>query len=108
MRLISNRLETTLSTLSGGTLEPENIKATHNYLNSEAKTAIVRSVTENELLSFFDHMVTRIESTVALLQLRQQVQGGLDFYNTNNRSDFSRTIFDILDQILAEHKSSKK
>lgn len=108
LRTISNRLETILSALSGSTLESENIKVTHNYLNSEARTAIVKSVTDKQLLSFFDHMVTRIESTVALLQLRQRMQDGLDFCDANDRSDSSSTIFDLLDQVLADYKLRKK
>ncbi|KAK5959512.1 adenylate cyclase PWA37_003473 [Arxiozyma heterogenica] len=108
LRTISNRLETILSALSGSALEFENIKATHNYLNSEAKTAIVKSVTEKQLLAFFDHMVTRIESAVVLLQLRQQIQDGLDFCDTNDHSDLSGTIFDLLDEVLADYKLRKE
>lgn len=105
LRTTSNRLEAILSAVSGGSLELENPKSIYSTLNSEARSAIVNSVSEKELLAFFDHLVTRIESAVVLLQLRQKTQGGLNIYNKAERNGPSQTIFELLDEVLADYKA---
>lgn len=108
LRTTSNRLEAILSAVSGGSLELENPKSNYSALNSETRTAIVKSVTERELLAFFDHLVTRIESAVVLLQLRQKTQGGLTIYNKSERVGTAETIFELLDEVLACYNAVQK
>ena len=58
-------------------------------------------------MSFLDHLVTRVESTVAILQLRQKLQGGLELY-TSSDSTMHKSVFELLDEILKIQTDQKQ
>ncbi|CCK73024.1 adenylate cyclase KNAG_0M01710 [Huiozyma naganishii CBS 8797] len=103
LRTTSNRLECILSVVSGGSLELEHAKSgiTFNTLDSNSRTSIMGSASEKDVMLFLDHLVTRIESSVALLQLRQKVTTGLHLYN-NIRGKKQLSVFELIDKLLEE------
>lgn len=110
MRGISNKLESVLSAVSGGVIELDSHKLLGNefvMLNTNARDAIMSAISEKETIMFLDHLVTRVESAVALLQLRQRINSGLEFCNSSNRAGPS-SIFEILDKLLQDSETTKQ
>lgn len=109
LRTVSNRLENILSSINGGLIESETPGNPSIYMtfDKNTKDAVITKSTESDWMSFLDHLVTRVESTVAILQLRQKLQGGLELY-TSSDSTMHKSVFELLDEILKIQTDQKQ
>lgn len=104
IRSVSNRLETVLSSVQGGLIGLENsANGRYTTFDSNTKQAVMKNSSEADLLAFLDHLITRIESSVVLMNLRQQVQGGLTIYKSGDAMK-QKSIFQLLDDLLARNQ----
>ncbi|CAI4043792.1 adenylate cyclase SKDI_10G2030 [Saccharomyces kudriavzevii IFO 1802] len=107
LRVVSNRLESVMSALSGGFIELDSrTEGSYIKFNPKVENGIMQSISEKDALLFFDHVITRIESSVALLHLRQQRSSGLEICR-NDRSSTQSNIFNIVDELLEMFKETK-
>lgn len=105
IRSVSNRLETILSSVQGGIIGLDGtMNGQYTTFDTHTKQAVMKKSSEADLLSFLDHLVTRIESSVVLMNMRQQLQGGLLIYKPNEQKK-QKSIFELLDDVLAKVKS---
>ncbi|AMD22782.1 HHR013Cp [Eremothecium sinecaudum] len=97
---VSETLENILSVINGGLMEVENNALMNTYLtNDRGVDFSVVNMTGNAWLSFLDQLVTRVESTVAILQLRQRTENGLKLCRTGGKP--KKSVFELLDELLA-------
>ncbi|CAI1514154.1 hypothetical protein SEUBUCD650_0J01940 [Saccharomyces eubayanus] len=100
LRVVSNKLESVISALSGGFIELDSrTEGSYIKFNPKVENGIMQSISEKDALLFFDHVITRIESSVALLHLRQQRSSGLEICR-NDKSYGQSNIFSIVDELL--------
>ncbi|SCV03528.1 LAMI_0H08878g1_1 [Lachancea mirantina] len=101
-RTLSNRLEGLVSLLSGGLIEKEkNNMGAYVTFDTKTKNAVMSSASENDRICLFDHIITRIESIVAILQIRQRMDGSLQMPTASDGTP-ERTLYEMLDQLFAE------
>ncbi|CDO94944.1 unnamed protein product [Kluyveromyces dobzhanskii CBS 2104] len=104
IRSVSNRLETILSSVQGGVIGLEGaINGHYSNFDSATKQAVMKKSSEADLLAFLDHLITRIESSVVSINLRQQLQGGLVIYKSGDATK-QKSIFQLLDEILSRNE----
>lgn len=104
LRTVSNKLENILSSLNAGVVELEALNNQHMtdaLFDNHTKEFGVSQSLQTDWISFLDHLVTRVESSVALLQLRQSVSGGFRTYKPEDFK-YHKSIFDLLDDILKD------
>lgn len=107
LRVISNRLESIMSALSGGFIELDSrTEGSYIKFNPKVENGIMQSISEKDALLFFDHVITRIESSVALLHLRQQRCSGLEICR-NDKTSARSNIFNVVDELLQMVKNAK-
>ncbi|CCF60170.1 hypothetical protein KAFR_0J01020 [Kazachstania africana CBS 2517] len=108
LRTLSNRLECVTSAVSGGTLEVEAHLEDNTYvtLDDRSRNAIMSAISDREVVSFLDHLVTRIESMVSLLLVRQRLTG-LDVYYGSDPLHSPQSIFDIVDIVLKTYEEGE-
>ncbi|CCH60166.1 hypothetical protein TBLA_0C03630 [Henningerozyma blattae CBS 6284] len=104
LRSASNKLQVILSAVSGDYLELDTYsQGLHGFidLTENSQDTILKDLNEKELMAFLEHLVSRIESTVAILQLRQRISSGLNIYASSERVSSTQTsIFEIVDMLL--------
>ncbi|AET41566.1 adenylate cyclase Ecym_8286 [Eremothecium cymbalariae DBVPG len=106
LRTISNTLENILSSVNGGLIEIDNRSQQAPDYVARQKAADITSINinaETDWISSLDHLVTRLESTVAILQLNQRMEGGLEIYRPGNKT--KKSVFELLDQLWPPDKS---
>lgn len=103
LRTSSNKLEGILSAVSGGYTEFDKTHQNSSFITLDHKSqdVLMSSISDKEIAAFLDHLVTRVESVVALLQLRQRMGKGLHLHNPNDRTLTSVGVFDLVDKLLA-------
>ncbi|XBW36031.1 hypothetical protein QEN19_001606 [Hanseniaspora menglaensis] len=69
---------------------------------SDTRAAIVGTGGEKDMIKFFIHLITRLESLIATLNIRQKMYGHLE------RLDEDISIFEILDTLTAMENNPKK
>ena len=67
---------------------------------SDTRNAIVQTGNENDLIKFLDHLISRLESLILSLNVRQKINGHLE-KDTEHKS-----VFEILD-LLTDYKKDK-
>lgn len=102
LRTISNRLESFMSLLNGGLIEKDGMNVLGGFVNFDSKTkqAVLQAVAENDRIDLLDHIITRVESIVAVLQIRQRMEGGLRLLKTSEGPE--KSVYELVDQLLAE------
>ena len=111
LRSASNKLESILSAVSGGHSENDNkLYQNSNFitLSHKSQDSIMSTITEKDIAAFFDHLIVRIESVIAILQLRQKVSNGLIVHNTNDRKVPSMSVFELVDKLLLSYEEIEK
>ena len=110
LRTTSNKLEGILSAVSGGSTELDKSHQNSAFITMDHKSqdVLMNSISDKEIAAFLDHLVTRVESVVALLQLHQRVGNGLDVHSANDRTLTPVGIFDLVDKLLACFEDSKE
>lgn len=106
LRAASNKLESILSVVSGGHSENDSKQHQNSnfiMLDHKSQDSIMSTINEKDIASFFDHLITRIEAVVAVLQLRQKVSNGLTIHGSNERNSPSMSVFELVDKLLAAH-----
>ena len=100
LRTASNRLDSILSAINGGFMDKDNKEKQRNFvkLDTKAQEAIMSSISDVDVMSFLDHLVTRIESSVSLLQLRQRLNSSLDIVQSSEFPE--KNIFQLLDELI--------
>ncbi|CCH60410.1 hypothetical protein TBLA_0C06140 [Henningerozyma blattae CBS 6284] len=103
LHVLANKLESIISAVSGGMIDiQERVNKTGpSEFDQRIQSAILNTVGEQDITSFFDRVVTRIEASTVLLQLRQYNSKGLEICSTNSLScPIETKIFDIVDKLL--------
>ena len=104
LRTVSNKLENILSSVHGGIIGTDGIpNGEYTTFDNNTKAAVMKKTSEKDLVSFFDHLVTRIESSVVLMSMRQKVQGGLVLYKSGDAA-VQKSIFELLDDLLSANQ----
>lgn len=100
LRNVSNRLETILSSVEGGIIGIDGTSK-WEYGNFDKKTqiSVMKTTSERDSLEFLDHLVTRIESTVAMMTIRQKMLDGLVPLKPGDAKKH-KSIYDLLDDLL--------
>ncbi|CAR21495.1 adenylate cyclase [Lachancea thermotolerans CBS 6340] len=103
LRAVSTKLESLVSVLNGVMLEKKEYSEAGSYVNLDKKqiSAVSHSTTEGDRIALLDHIITRLESIVATLQIRQRVEGALEPPKIGDAGG-ERSIFEIVDQLLLE------
>lgn len=65
-------------------------------------------MSDKELILFFDHLVTRIETIIAVLQLRIKVTKGLDICQHHDFCLPQKGIFEVLDDVFKLMDAAKQ
>ncbi|KAL3230479.1 Adenylate cyclase [Nakaseomyces bracarensis] len=101
LRQVANKLEGIISAVGGGFLEIDaKQREYHSVIDLSLKGVVSTTMSDKELIIFFDHLVTRIESFVALLQLRLSVTEGLDICQHHDFCMTQKTVFEVLDEVF--------
>ncbi|EDO17570.1 hypothetical protein Kpol_534p51 [Vanderwaltozyma polyspora DSM 70294] len=105
LRTASNRLDSILSAVRGGFIEKDQRKQNEGggfiSLNSQVQDAVMTSINEMDIISFLDHLVTRVESTVAMLVIHQKIGNKLDIVQS---VEGQLGVFELLDKMLESDK----
>lgn len=104
LRTISRRLENVVSAVSRGNTEVESRTRNEKMssIDENAKNSIAVGGSESETLAFFGHLLTRVESYVAILKLQQTMCHGLDCYKSGDANSKQMTVFELLDEVLSK------
>lgn len=106
LRTVSLKLENLCSSMSGGYHVNEGFQKNSSGIISEK---INTDFKESDLISLFNHIVTRIENCVVILELRQRLneanghKGKIDFVGTKN----IMAVLQEFSNIMAENASLK-
>lgn len=99
LRQVANKLEGVLSAVGGGFLEIDGKQREyHSVIDRSLKGVVSTTMSDKELIIFFDHLVTRVETTIAVLQLRQRISNGLDICQHHDLCQPQKGVFEILDE----------
>ena len=108
LRKAVNKLETILSALNGSYLEIEGHLESESSFGGKSEDAVYRAINEMDIVKFLDHLVTRTEALVAVLQLRQKLLCGLSAYNYPNKIAAQPGVFELLDQVFKQLGENKQ
>lgn len=108
LRAVSRKLESIVSAVCGGFTEvgERNGLDRVSMIDENAQNLIKlgAGASEADVLTFFEHLLTRIESYISILKLKQTVSHNLDCYNLCDKSE-PTTLFELLDGILGKLQS---
>lgn len=109
LRQLANKLEAILSAVGGGFLELDSKQREyHSVIDRSLKGVVAASMSDKELILFFDHLVTRIETIIAVLQLRIKVTKGLDICQHHDFCLPQKGIFEVLDDVFKLMDAAKQ
>lgn len=110
MRAISNKLEGILSIVSNGYFDfyVQHQNSLFITLDQKSQSSIMQSINEKDTTMFLDHLTTRIESVVALLQLRQRMANGLDTHPNSEKNVPATPIFELIDKLIESYEAVNK
>lgn len=98
LKTISNKLQSILSAVGGGAVD---FDARSNATKQKVQESLITSISESDIIVLLDHLVMSVESSVALLQLRQNITPGLEICSTCDNNCLSHmSIFSIVDQAI--------
>ncbi|SCU85851.1 LADA_0D10220g1_1 [Lachancea dasiensis] len=103
LRSISNKLECMISIVNGSLVEKEDFGRVgvghHATFDAKTSAAVSHSMTELNRVALLDHVITRLEGTIAMLQIRQRIEGPLNVAKTNELAA-SKSIFELVDELF--------
>ena len=102
LRKAVNKLETISSALNGSYLEIEGHLESDSSFGGKSEDAVYRAINEMDIMKLLDHLVTRTEALVAVLQLRQRLLCGLSAYNYPNKIAAQPGVFELLDKVFKQ------
>lgn len=104
LRTVARKLEAVVSAVNGGFIDVDHRTRTSKLPHVDEgvqNPAHYRSTdSETVTLNYFDHLVTRVESYIALLKLKQTMFHGLDCYKSGENGAMHMSIFELLDKVL--------
>lgn len=110
LRTVARKLESVVSAVSGGFIDIDhrtrNTKLPHVDEGVQNPAHYRSTDSETVTLNYFDHLVTRVESYIALLKLKQSMFNGLDCYKSGENGSMHMTIFELLDTVLEKVEKS--
>lgn len=104
LRAVSRKLESIVAAVSGGYTDVEHRSRTGRVStideNAQNSLQVGNGGSEADTVAFFDHLITRIESYITILKLKQTMSVGLECYRTGENGSAPTTVFELLDSIL--------
>ncbi|KAL6949723.1 hypothetical protein ACO0QE_000379 [Hanseniaspora vineae] len=101
LRQISLKLEYILSCVNGGAycISKGGRSTTLSEFTKETQDSIFRNQSDDDLMDFLDHLITRIETVTCALSLRQRMEGALICENKDGNVQ-KQSVFELLDSLL--------
>lgn len=99
LRSVARRVESILSAVSKGTVDEQRKPGKLSSIDENVKSHVRFLNSEKDATAFFDDLITRLESYIALLKLHQVVHKGLKI-NDQSEQQLGTNVFDILDAVL--------
>ena len=108
LRQISLKLEYVLSCVNGGAycISKGGRSTALSEFTKETQDSIFHNQSEDDLMDFLDHLITRVETVTCALSLRQKMEGAL-ICDSQDGNIKKQSVFELLDslfQLLEEKK----
>ncbi|CDH14756.1 related to Adenylate cyclase [Zygosaccharomyces bailii ISA1307] len=104
LRCVSRRIESVLSAVSKGVVDEQRKPGKISAVDESVKNSVKFLNSEKDATAYFDDLVTRLESSIALLKLHQVVNSDFKVKGHDTFQSHGTGIFDILDAVLEKIK----